>query len=49
MPKGVRHCPVAQSGEDVVAMIMEKVGTLNSGDAGVVEGLTNEVEDFRGK
>lgn len=30
-------------------MIVEKVGTLNSGDAGVVEGFTNQVEDVREK
>lgn len=34
---------------DVIAVIIEKVGTLNSGDAGVVEGFTNQVEDVRGK
>jgi predicted RNA-binding protein with TRAM domain len=48
VPKDVRHCPVAEGG-DVIAMIIEKVGTLNSGDAGVVEGFTNQVEDVREK
>ena len=46
VPKGVRHCPVTQGG-DVITLLVEMVGTLNSGDAGIVEGLTNEVEDIR--
>lgn len=46
---GMRHCPVAVGEEDAVVVMIEKVGTLNSGDAGVLEGLTNEVEDFRAR
>jgi len=43
----MRHCPVTVGDDDVVAIMIEKVGTVNSGDAGVMAGLTNEVEDFR--
>jgi len=46
VPRGVRHCPVTQGG-DVITLLVEMVGTLNSGDANRVEGLTNEVEDVR--
>jgi hypothetical protein len=43
----MRHCPMTRNGEEVVAIMVEKVGTINSGDAGKIEGLTNEVEDIR--
>lgn len=49
VPRGVRHCPVTKDGKEVVAIMVEKVGTINSGDAGKIEGLTNEVEDAREK
>jgi hypothetical protein len=47
VPKGARHCPCTKDGEEVVAIILEKAGTVNTGDLGVVEGLTNTVEDIR--
>jgi gentisate 1,2-dioxygenase len=47
VPKGMRHCPTVVGEEDVVCIVVEKVGTINSGDAGFVQGLTNEVEDVR--
>ena len=47
IPRGMRHCPVAETGEEVVAMIIEKVGTINTGDVEKVDGLTNEVEDIK--
>ena len=34
VPRGVRHCPVA---ENARVMIVEKVGTVNTGDAPVSE------------
>jgi hypothetical protein len=43
----VRHCPVTKDEEEVIAILLEKVGTVNTGDLGVTKGLTNEVEDFR--
>ncbi|SCV00495.1 LANO_0F07162g1_1 [Lachancea nothofagi CBS 11611] len=46
IPKGVRHCPVTEDGE-VSVLLMEPSGVINTGDAGVVEGLTNAVEDYR--
>jgi hypothetical protein len=49
VPKGMRHCPVTKNGEEVVAILLEKTGTINTGDAGATTGLTNAVEDFRGK
>ena len=49
VPKGMRHCPVTRAGEEVAIMLIETKGVLNSGDAPRTEGLTNEVEDFRGQ
>ena len=47
IPKGVRHCPVTQKGEEVAVMLLEPTGVINTGDAATTEGLTNAVEDFR--
>ncbi|CDH11213.1 uncharacterized protein ZBAI_02999 [Zygosaccharomyces bailii ISA1307] len=47
IPKGVRHCPVTQKGEEVAVMLLEPTGVINTGDAPNTEGLTNAVEDFR--
>jgi mannose-6-phosphate isomerase-like protein (cupin superfamily) len=49
VPSGVRHCPVTEDGGEVAVLLFESAGVLNTGDAGRVEGLTNEVEDFRGR
>jgi hypothetical protein len=49
VPKGVRHCPATKNGEEVVVLLLEKAGTVNTGDADRAEGLTNDVEDFRSK
>jgi hypothetical protein len=48
VPKGAQHCPCTKDGEEVVAIILEKAGTVNTGDRGTIEGLTNAVEDIRG-
>lgn len=47
IPKGTRHCPVTQKGEEVAVMLLEPTGVINTGDAPITEGLTNAVEDFR--
>lgn len=47
IPKGMRHCPVTQKGEEVAVMLLEPTGVINTGDAPTTEGLTNAVEDFR--
>jgi hypothetical protein len=38
---------MTKDNKEVIALLIEKVGTVNTGDAGKVEGLTNMVEDFR--
>jgi mannose-6-phosphate isomerase-like protein (cupin superfamily) len=45
--KGVRHCPATKDGMEVVAMLMEPGGVVNTGDAEKTEGKTNVVEDLR--
>ncbi|KAK2760949.1 hypothetical protein FQN54_002191 [Arachnomyces sp. PD_36] len=47
VPKGVRHCPATRDGMEVVAMVTETSGVVNTGDADRTPGLTNEVEDLR--
>lgn len=47
VPRGVRHCPVTKDGMEVVVMLMEPGGVVNTGDAERAEGLTNAVEDLR--
>ena len=42
VPRGVRHRPVG----DAEIMLIERVGVVNTGDAGVSE-FTKEVEDAR--
>ena len=51
VPRGVRHCPVVEEGNEACAMIMELVGTVNTGDADGdgAERVRNEVEDVRGR
>jgi mannose-6-phosphate isomerase-like protein (cupin superfamily) len=49
VPKGLRHCPATEAGQEVVALLLEKAGTVNTGDAEDTDGLTNAVEDFRGR
>jgi hypothetical protein len=49
VPSSVSHYPVAEDGGAVAALLFESAGVLNTGDACRVEGLTNDVEDFRGK
>jgi hypothetical protein len=49
VPRGVRHCPCTKDGEEVVAIVVEKADTVNTGDEAAVDGLTNAVEDIRYK
>ncbi|KAJ7640780.1 RmlC-like cupin domain-containing protein [Mycena polygramma] len=47
VPRGVRHRPVVEEGV-VEAMIIEKAGVVNTGDAVAAEHLRNDVKDARG-
>lgn len=40
----MRHCPITKDGEEIVVIVVEKAVVVNTGHAGRIEGLTNEVE-----